>query len=277
LSQDAYQDFRRTVVRPEDHIDLGRAALTIAQVDYPDLDIAAYLARIDELAATVTDRLITKSDIFRSIAALNLVLFQSQGFRGNRDDYFDPKNSFLNEVIDRKRGIPITLSVLYMEVARRTGLRLEGVGFPGHFLVKVAGKGDDIVIDPYNGGEIVGMDQLAKMLYALTGGKVAFHPDFLEPATKKQILTRMLNNLKVIYLTKNDWAKGLAVMDRLMILDPGSAEDLRDRGMIYSKMECFKQALEDLQSYLQLAPGARDAQEVREQIGDLAKQVAQIH
>lgn len=279
MSQDSYQDFRRAVDRPEDQIDLGRAALTIAQVDYPDLDIAAYLARIDELAANVTDRLrlITKSDIFRSIAALNWVLFQRQGFRGNRDDYFDPKNSFLNEVIERKTGIPITLSVLYMEVAQRTGLRLEGVGFPGHFLVKVAGEGDDIVIDPYNGGEIVGMEQLAQMLYALYGGKVAFHADFLEPAAKTQILKRMLNNLKVIYLKQNNWAKGLAVVDRLVILDPGSAEDLRDRGMMYAQMECFRQALEDLQSYLQLAPGARDTQEVREQIGDLAKQVAQIH
>jgi regulator of sirC expression with transglutaminase-like and TPR domain len=124
-----------------------------------------------------------------------LVLFQSQGFRGNRDDYFDPKNSFLNEVIDRKRGIPITLSVLYMEVAQRTGLRLEGVGFPGHFLVKVAVEGGDIVLDPYNGGEIVGMDQLAKMLYTLYGGKVAFHR-FSQAATKTQILTRLLNNLK---------------------------------------------------------------------------------
>lgn len=277
MSRDAYQDFRRAVDRPDDQLDLGRAALTIAQVDYPDLDIAAYLARIDELAANVTDRLISKADVFRSIAALNLVLFQRQGFRGNRDDYFDPKNSFLNEVIERKTGIPITLSVLYMEVARRTGLQLEGVGFPGHFLVKVAGEGDDVVIDPFNGGEVVGMDQLAKMLFALYGGKVPFQPDFLEPATKKQILKRMLNNLKVIYLKQNNWAKGLAVVDRLVILDPGSAEDLRDRGMIYAQMECFRQALEDLQSYLQLAPGARDAQEVREQISDLAKQVAQIH
>jgi regulator of sirC expression with transglutaminase-like and TPR domain len=277
LSQDSYQDFRRAVCRPEDQIELGRAALTIAQVDYPDLDIAAYLAQIDELAANVTDRLITKSDIFRSIAALNWVLFQSRGFRGNRDDYFDPKNSFLNEVIERKTGIPITLSVLYMEIAQRTGLRLEGVSFPGHFLVKVAGEGDDIVIDPYSGGEIVGMEQLAKMLYALYGGKVPFHPDLLKPATKTQILKRMLSNLKVIYLKQNNWAKGLAAVDRLVILDPGSAEDLRDRGMIYAQMECFRQALEDLQSYLQLAPGARDAQEVREQIGDLAKQVAQIH
>lgn len=277
MSQDSYQDFRRAVCCPEDQIELGRAALTIAQVDYPDLDIAAYLARIDELAANVTDRLITKSDIFRSIAALNLVLFQSRGFRGNHDDYFDPKNSFLNEVIERKTGIPITLSVLYMEIAQRTGLRLEGVSFPGHFLVKVAGEGADIVIDPYHGGEIVGMEQLAKMLYALYDGKVPFHPDFLAPATKTQILKRMLNNLKVIYLKQNNWAKGLEVVDRLVILDPGSAEDLRDRGLMYAQMECFRQALEDLQSYLRLAPGARDEQEVREQIGDLVKQVAQIH
>ena len=277
MSQDSYQDFRRVVECPEEKIDLARAALTIAQVDYPDLDIAAYLARIDELAANVTDRLISKSDIFRSIAALNWVLFQSRGFRGNRDDYFDPKNSFLNEVIERKTGIPITLSVLYMEIAQRTGLRLEGVSFPGHFLVKVAGEGDNIVIDPYSGGEIVGMEQLAKMLYALYDGKIPFHPDLLAPATKTQILKRMLNNLKVIYLKQNNWAKGLEVVDRLVILDPGSAEDLRDRGMMYAQMECFRQALEDLQSYLRLAPGARDAQEIREQIGDLVKQVAQIH
>jgi len=261
----------------EQEMNLAEAALLIAMDEYPGLDVDAYLRQLDELATSVQQRLPAQAGLEDTLVTLNQFLFVEQGFSGDTDDYDDPRNSFLNEVLDRKRGIPITLSILYMEVGRRLGLPLKGVSFPGHFLVKVAGEGDDIVLDPYNGGEIVGMDQLAKMLYALYGGKVAFHPDFLEPATKKQILIRMLNNLKVIYLKQNDWAKGLAVVDRLVILDPGSAEDLRDRGMMYARMECFRQALEDLQSYLQLAPGARDAQEVRKQIGDLAKQVAQIH
>ena len=274
---DSHQDFRQAVDRPQDDIDLGRAALTIAEGDYPGLDIGAYLARIDRLAVAVTERLAAQSSVYRSVAALNTVLFQEQGFRGNRDDYFNPKNSFLNEVIERKTGIPITLSVLYMEVARRIGLPLQGIGFPGHFLVKHGGGNEEIVIDPFNGGEIKSREKLGQMLYDLYGGKVAFHADFLEAMTKKQILRRMLNNLKMIYLRDNDLMKSLSVMERLLILDPAAAEDIRDRGLIYLKMECFKQALQDLENYLRLAPRAHDAEAVREQMVDLAKQVSQIH
>ena len=133
---DPYQAFRQAVDRPEDTIDLGRAALTIALPDYPDLDVAACLARIDDLAVEVTQRCGAEADVYRSLAAFNTCCFTEHGFRGNRDDYFDPKNSFLNEVLERKTGIPISLSVLYMEVAQRIGLALAGVGFPGHFLVK---------------------------------------------------------------------------------------------------------------------------------------------
>jgi regulator of sirC expression with transglutaminase-like and TPR domain len=277
LANDPYREFRQAVDRPEELIDLGRAALTIALDEYPNLDIAACLSQIDELAVRVAGRAGGESNVYRLIAALNTVLFKEQGFGPNRDNYFDPKNSFLNEVLERKTGIPITLSVLYMEVALRVGLPLCGVSFPGHFLVKYSSAGEDIVIDPFNGGEIKSPDNLERLLDAQYGGKLAMQPEFLEGASKKQILKRMLNNLKVIYLREEAMLKVLPVLDRLLILDPASAEDVHDRGVVYLRLECFQQALEDLQRYLQLAPQARDAQSIREKIIELTKQVRLIN
>ena len=277
LTNDPYKDFRRAVDRAETKIDLGKAALTIAAADYPDLDIDAYLSRIDTLAIGTAARLGSDADVHRTIAALNFVLFQEHGFRGNREHYFDPKNSFLNEVLDRKTGIPISLSVLYIEVARRVGLSLQGVGFPGHFLVKYGGGNEEIVLDPFNQGEILSQKSLETMLYRLYGGKIAFAPHLLEAISTKQILRRMLNNLKIIYLRQNDLTRGLSVVDRLVVLDPACGEDIRDRGLIYLQLECFKQALEDLESYLRLAPHAEDVPVIRKQVRVLTQQVAQIH
>jgi regulator of sirC expression with transglutaminase-like and TPR domain len=277
LANDPYCEFRQAVDRPEESIDLGRAALTIALDEYPNLDIAACLSRIDELAALVAGRAGGELNVYRLIAALNTVLFKEQSFGPNRDNYFDPKNSFLNEVLERKTGIPITLSVLYMEVALRVGLPLCGVSFPGHFLVKYSSADEEIVIDPFNGGEIKSQENLERLLDAQYGGKLAMQPQFLEGASKKQILKRMLNNLKVIYLREEAALKALPVLDRLVILDPASAQDVHDRGVVYLRLECFQQALEDLQRYLQLAPQARDAQAVREKIIELTKQVRLIN
>jgi len=277
LSTDPYRDFRQAVDRPEEKIELSRAALTIALTDYPDLDIPDYLARIDLLAAEVAGRLGPEADIYRSIAALNYVLFTQYGFHGNRDDYFNPKNSFLNEVVERKTGIPITLSVLYMEVAQRVGLRLDGVGFPGHFLVKCVGDGEEIVIDPFNSGEIISREDIDKMLFELYGGKVMFHNDFLASSTKKDILKRMLANLKAIYIKGNDLVRSLSALDRLVILDPTSAVDIRDRGTVYLRLECYAQAREDFETYLRLRPDAEDAMLVREQLVRLAKEATRIH
>ena len=277
MTNEPYKDFRQAVDREDTRIDLGKAALTIAVSDYPNLDIAAYLSRIDALATTAAERLGSAADVYRSIATLNFLLFQEHGFCGNREDYFDPKNSFLNEVLDRKTGIPISLSVLYIEVAKRIGLSLRGVGFPGHFLVKYVGAEGEIVIDPFNQGEILSQQNLETMLHRLYGAKITFDPGLLEPIGKKQILRRMLNNLKIIYLKQNDLIKGLSIVDRLIVLDPASGEDIRDRGLIYLQLECFKQALEDLESYLRLAPDAEDAQAIRRQVVALTKQVAQLH
>lgn len=277
MAKDPYSEFRQAADRPEEQIDLGRAALTIALPDYPKLDISEYLARIDRLAVEVTAQCGAGADGFRLIAALNYVLFSRHGFRGNRDDYYDPKNSFLNELIERKIGIPITLSVLYMEVARRIGLGVDGVGFPGHFLVKAVCADDEVVIDPFDGGEVRSREDLEALLKQMYGGKLDFRSDFLAAVSNKQILQRMLNNLKVIYVKANDLIKTLAVLDRLLILDPASAEDTRDRGVIYTRLECFGQAKDDFERYLQLAPDADDSAAVREQLVELAKRVVLIH
>jgi regulator of sirC expression with transglutaminase-like and TPR domain len=277
LASDPYHEFRQAADRPEELIDLGRAALTIALPEYPTLDFAAYLGRIDALALEVSERAGVDADVYRSIAALNFVLFSRHGFRGNRDAYYDPKNSFLNQVIERKTGIPITLSVLYMEVAKRIGLAFDGVGFPGHFMVKTIAEGNEIFIDPFDGGESKSQEDLDALLGQMYGGKVEMRAEFLAPLPKRRILQRMLTNLKAIYVGTNDWIKTLAVLDRLLILDPAAAGELRDRGAIYSRLECYGQAKDDFERYLQLAPDAEDATAVREQLIELGKQVVLIH
>ena len=277
MAADPLEAFRSLVEHSDDQIDLAGAALEIARDEYADLDVGVYLSRIDQLAIAVNRRLEPSSSVYRKIAALNYILFQEHGFHGNRDNYYDPKNSFLNEVLERKMGIPITLSILYMELALRIGLPLRGVSFPGHFLVKHASDAEEIVIDPFNAGDILSDESLNKLLDQLYGGKVSLQRDLLEPVTKKQILSRMLNNLKMIYLRNNDLFKALPVLQRLVILDPRSAADIRDRGIVYSRIECFSYALADFETYLQLSPDAADAGAVKEEIIKLGKQVRQVH
>jgi len=277
LVTDPYREFRQAVERPEETIDLGRAALTIALAEYPELDCLDYLRRIDSLALEVAERSGAGADAFRSLAALNFVLFSQHGFRGNRDAYYDAENSFLNRVIERKTGIPITLSVLFMEVAQRIGLNFNGVGFPGHFLVKTAIDNNEIVVDPFNGGEIKSPKDLDQMLREMYGGKVGLRPEFLAPVTRKQILLRMLGNLKAIYGRGDELVKMLAVLDRLIILDPDAVEEVRDRGAVYLRLECYGQAKDDFETYLRLAPDARDAAAIRDQLVDLAKHPVLIH
>lgn len=277
MTGDDSKKFARIIGCPDEEIDLLRAALAIAAGDYPGLDVDSYVARVDQIASAVRVRRGEEFSPYRSIASINFVLFREQGFRGNRDDYYDPKNSFLNEVLERKKGIPITLSVLYIEVARRVGLELYGVGFPGHFLVKYLGDGEEIVIDPFHDGAIKTDEELQALLNGLYRSEVALNPQFLQPVTKRQILERMLNNLKVIYLRREDWQRSLSAADHLVVLNSDSAADRRDRGLLYLKLECFSSAIEDLEAYLRMAPDAEDAVATREQIIFLKRRASQIH
>jgi len=274
MGSDRHSVFRRVVAQAGDDFDLARAALAIAQDEYPALEQEVYIARLDKLAARARDLSGGESDPYRLIAAVNHVLFTQEGFRGNRGDYYDPRNSFLSDVLERKKGIPITLSVIYMEVARRAGLPLHGVGFPGHFLVKYESDDEEIVIDPFDKGEVRTLEELQTLLDGLYNGKVALRPEFLAPVTNRQIIHRMLNNLKGIYLSEENLVKALSAAERLVILDPASAPEIRDRGVLYIKLECFQQAINDFEAYLRLAPDASDAEDIREQLVELKKGAA---
>ena len=277
MSNELYVAFREAIDCPEDQIDLGRAALAIARQEYPDLKIDDYLSRLDGLGQVVELRIGDERNPYRIIAALNTVLFKELGFQGNRSEYYDPKNSFLNDVITRKKGIPISLSVVYMEVARRVGLSLEGIGFPGHFLVKYDDGDVEILIDVFDGGEIRAREDLDRMLKQLYRGQVSYQPGFVAALGKRDILRRMLNNLKWIYLERGEPLKTLSVLDQLVILDPSAASEIRDRGLLYITLECYAQALDDLESYLRLTPGAEDAAMIKAQIESVRHRYVQIH
>jgi regulator of sirC expression with transglutaminase-like and TPR domain len=277
VSSDLYVMFRDAIDCAEDQIDLSRAALAIAMQEYPDLNIEDCLSQLDGFGQAVERRLGEERNPYRTIAALNTVLFKEIGFEGNRAEYYDPKNSFLNDVIARKKGIPISLSLLYMEVARRIGLSLAGVGFPGHFLVKYRDADDEIVIDVFNKGEILAREDLEQLLQQLYRGQVSYQSGFLAALGKRDILRRMLNNLKLIYLQQDQPLKALPVLDQLIILDPSSVSEIRDRGLLYMKLECYVQAMEDLESYLRFAPDADDAAMIKAQIESIKHRSVQIH
>ncbi len=270
-------NFSHAVKCQDNEIDLGRAALVIAQMEYPDLEVEPYLKRMDRLATVIKDLVGDEESVYRLLACINVVLFKQEGFQGNRSNYYDPKNSFLNDLIDRKMGIPITLSVLYQEVARRAGLTLHGVGFPGHFLLKHIYHEEEIIIDPFNGGEVRSDAELQSLLDEFYPGKAVLKSEFLSPVSKRQILKRMLINLRGIYLHQGDFLRGLSVEERLVILEPNPVREYRDRGILHLRLENFPQALEDLETYLRLASDANDADEIQKQVSSLKKRVTQLH
>jgi regulator of sirC expression with transglutaminase-like and TPR domain len=217
--------FAHVVDRPEDQIDLGVAALMVGEWEYQGLDVAHYVTVIDQFANRVRSAVKpAPNEAFADIRALNDVLFDKLGFRGNDDDYYDPKNSFLNEVIDRRVGIPITLSVLYIEVARRIGTHLSGIAFPGHFLVR-CDRGDEIlIIDPFHMGLTLDEEELLRRLRRVTGKDAEIEGGMLQPASKRAILLRMLSNLAGIFQRDGDLGRSLAVLERMRILDRDDAQ-----------------------------------------------------
>jgi regulator of sirC expression with transglutaminase-like and TPR domain len=264
--------FRQVVSGPDEAINLAEAALLIATEEYRDLDIAAYLARLDQLAATLKRRLRPDIGPADTIIALNRFLFEEQGFSGDAVDYYDPRHSFLNEVLDRKRGIPITLAVVYIEIGRRVGLPVQGISFPAHFLVKCQLREGTVVLDPYAKGISLSFDDLKQRIKSLRNGVEpprSVVAGALATASNKDIVVRMLRNLKGIYSHHKEWLKALAAADRIIIAMPDSAEEYRDRGMFYANLECFRAALFDLQAYLKMLPVAQDTDVVREKVIEL--------
>jgi len=272
---DTRNEFSRLASR--EPIPLARGALLIAQEEYPDLDIDKYLGRISELAHEAEPLVLAGSNTVEKVQALSEFLFNQKGFEGNREKFGDPRNSFLNDVLDRRLGIPISLSVIYLEVGRRLGLNLFGVSFPAHFLVKAVDERGELIIDPFNGGAILDLEEIKARLAQIYGQPVEVNPAMLKAVGAREILVRMLRNLKNIYAAASDWQRALGVLDRLLMLDPRSVEEILERGALYERLECFGPALEDFRSFLTQAPNHPGAEVAREAIVRLTRQVSRMN
>lgn len=273
----ARTQFAELLAREEAELELDRAALLIAAEEYPHLETDKYLHQLDTFAALVRKENDFLAAPLSRVIKLGQVLSAELGFYGNAGNYYDARNSFLNEVIDRRTGIPITLSVVYLEVARRIGLKLHGVGMPGHFLVKYSDEIQEILIDPFRGGRILTEDQCREMIAEMYDGRMQFQSAFLRATSKKQILARMLQNLKAIYTHAQDHHKTLGVIERLLLINPESETEIRDRGMSYAAMGRLSQARTDLEDYLRRAPTAEDTDEVKKRLAQLLQQQARLN
>jgi regulator of sirC expression with transglutaminase-like and TPR domain len=249
---------------PDSALDLGLGALLIAQIEHPDLEPDHELERLDELTARVG-----RADVHR----LRRVLFEDEGFAGNADDYYDPRNSCLNDVLDRRLGIPITLSLLAMEVGRRLGLTVHGVGLPGHFMATA----DGVLFDPFNRGAAVSREEAGTVVARVLGRAVPLEEGHFAPVPKTQILMRMLANMRRIYVDREAWAKARAVMERLMLLEPDAPGHVRDYGTVLMKEGDFVRGAAQWERYLSRHPNARDADRVKAQLTEIRRAIASLN
>jgi regulator of sirC expression with transglutaminase-like and TPR domain len=268
--------FAASVKGSEPEIDLDRAALLIARTEYPDLDLERYLARLAELAESARASGWDGNPRER-LHRLRRFLFDEQGFRGNFEDYYDPRNSFLNDVLDRRLGIPITLSLVFMAVGRRLALPVDGIGLPGHFIVGCQAGEERLLLDPFHGGAILTAEGCEEMVSRVTGHPVSLDGSHFAPVTKRQLLTRMLNNLKSVYWRREEWGKALAILDRLLALDPDAPEEIRDRGTVLAKLEDFPAAIAQWERYLREHPDASDAEAVRDHLRQVRLALATLN
>ncbi len=260
----ARQSFYQEIHQNDEQIDLAKAALYIAQEEYPSLDPAEYLNVLDVMAAEVAQRLRDKRYPLQIIKSINDYLYDELGFTGNTRDYYDPCNSFLNDAIARRTGIPITLALIYIEIAGRLNFPMVGIGMPGHFLIRPEFEGVGIFVDAFNRGEVLFQEDCEQRLQQIYGPEVAIRPDFLTPVTRKQFLARMLTNLKMIYLNQGDSDKCLGAIERILLLFPDAPLELRDRGLFYYQNGRWTEARHDLQTYLGMVPEGEDAGVIRQ-------------
>lgn len=256
--------FAEVVAVPEAEIDLGRGALEIARIEYPDLAPGEYLGRLDQMADRSAVRGLT--DPLRALHRLREFLFEELSFRGNGEHYYDPRNSCLNEVLDRRLGIPITLAVVTMEVGRRVGLRIEGIGLPGHFVVSVAVGVDPVLLDPFDGGAVITHERAGRLVARALGRRVRLTGAHFAPVAPRQILGRMLLNLERIYLEAEAWDKALQTIERVIILDGTESVHVRDRGRVRVRLGQLHGGAADLERYLTRRPDAPDVENVREEL-----------
>jgi regulator of sirC expression with transglutaminase-like and TPR domain len=287
--QRALRAFETLIAGDNAAIDLAQAAFLIAEIEYPNLDTLVYFAQLDALARRVGTLLALPGEHlplhipqdfspFTVIQTVNTVLFEQEGFHGNREDYYNTGNSFLNKVLETHVGIPITLSLLYMEVCKRIGFQVDGIGLPFHFVLghRLA-TGTMLYIDPFEHGECITEQQCRERIRSMAGGRIRFHAQWFEPVSHRNFLIRMLTNLKHIYIRSEQHQYALAVCDRLVLLAPNSAFERRDRGVAHLQLRHYGQALRDLKAYTELAPDAQDRDEILEHIKTIRQTISMMN
>ena len=263
--------------RTEPHA-LAEGALWIAAEAHPDLDVPHWLGRLDALGHRAAERVTPGMDVDRAASAVARLLFEEEGFRGNTKDYYDPRNSFLDDVLERRLGIPITLSVVYVAVAARAGLEAAGVGLPGHFVVRAERHGRSRLLDPFHGGALLDEAGCQALVARVRPGSTGrLDPRWLEPVATRQIFVRMLVNLKAIYSALGDWARALAATERIVLLAPDALDEVRDRGTLHARLGQGRAAVRDWETYLQKAAAAPDAEQVRGQLRALRQALGALN
>ena len=260
--EDILDEFDQMGGLPEDQIDLAWAALLIAATEYPGLDVVGQYEILDNLASGAAKRLGDNGDPLASVNNLSEYLFDEVGFQGNESDYYDPRNSYLNEVLARRMGIPITLSLVCIEVGKRLGIPLEGVGMPGHFLLRHRDE-PEIYIDPFHRGILLSEEECAQLLRDATGSNVQWDLRYLTSVSNRELIARILRNLKGIYLNQRDHRRALGIADLAVSLQPNIIGERRDRGLFHYELGHHRAALDDLRIYLAASPPVTDTSDVR--------------
>lgn len=259
-------DYFSALVRLDNSIPLFEAALSIAQDAEPQLDLTMPQLQLDVLAEKLKRRLSNDASDIQKLRLLNHFFYFELGFSGNINDYYHPDNSYIHRVIATRRGIPISLAVVYMELAQQIGLDVKGISFPGHFLMKLSVQSGEIILDPFNGASLSREDleqRLEPYLMHHDGLNTIPLGDYLHTAQPREILVRMLRNLKSLFIENADWHHLLDVQQRLLVLIPDDVIELRDRGLAYARLECARPALDDLERYLAQRPHAPDSESIR--------------
>ncbi|MEM8612296.1 MAG: transglutaminase-like domain-containing protein [Cyanobacteria bacterium P01_H01_bin.105] len=263
----AQQRFRQLIAQPT--LNLAAAALCPAQEIYPDLDPEQCYRTLNDIATAIRPNVSTYP--LKTIQVINQQLYGELGFSGNQLDYYDPDNSYLNRVLERRVGIPITLALVYLEVSQRLDFPMTGVGMPGHFLVRPVVEDMDVYVDPFNRGEVLFAPDCQAIFHQLYGANAAWLPTYLTPITAKSFLARLLNNLKLIYLNRRDLPHTLMILNYLLLLFPNEPSNSRDRGLVHYQLQNLLAARSDLEAYLSYSPGASDRDQISQLLEDITK------
>jgi len=279
MSARSRRTFHELVTLPDPAIPLAEAALLMACEEYPQLEISPYVDQLDEIADAIRLRLTAgeqpaggepaAAKPMDTVRAINEVLFDEFGFRGNSEEYYDPRNSFINDVLDRRLGIPITLSIVYLEVCRRLNFPMFGVGMPGHFIVKYADRNQEIFLDPFHNGAVLTFEDCRQWVTRHYRDSVEFSERLLARVTHRQIISRMLNNLKRIYIDAHTFDKGVGIVDMMLMVQPDDLEQYCDRGLLKIQLRQYEAAARDLEHYVKCAPNPDDRKRVADQLKEL--------